>query len=106
MRFGAEVDGIGIIRVFDDFFLASSGFDGDRNDGHKRIMTLSDDEGATAGGVVEVFGTRFGERSLAANGWVGENLFAGIRIVAGEDDDMKIVWHAIMISGRTSITIS
>lgn len=43
MRFGAEVDGIGIIRVFDDFFLASSGFDGDRNDGHKRIITSFDD---------------------------------------------------------------
>ena len=35
MRLGAEVDGIGIVRVFDDFFLASSGFDGDRNDSHK-----------------------------------------------------------------------
>ena len=84
MRFGAEVDGIGIVRVFDDFFLASSGFDGDRNDGHKRIITLSDDEGATAGGVVEVFGTRFGEAWISAIDWrrIGEYLFASVRIIS------------------------
>lgn len=106
MRFGAEVDGIGIIRVFDDFFLASSGFDGDRNGSHKRIIALFDDEGAAAGSVVKILSAGFGKGSLTTNGWVGENLFASIRIVAGEDDDMKIVWHAIMISDRIGIAIS
>ena len=38
VRFGAEINRVGIVRIFDDFFLASSGFDGDRDGGHKLFL--------------------------------------------------------------------
>ena len=108
MRFCAEVDRVSAVGICGDFFLRSSGFDGNGNSCHSFSITrLADDDGAAARGGVEIFGASFGQgrSSTVGWGWVIENLLASIRIIAGKDDDVEIVWHAVVIFKRVGVAI-
>lgn len=102
--FGAEINDEFVLRDRDDFFLGSAGFDGNSISFHN----LFDDKGAAAGSVIEIFGTGLGKGDDGAADWGGviENLLASIRIIAGEDDDVKVVGYAIMVGKGISVTVS
>lgn len=95
MRFGAKINDEFVLRARDDFFLGCAGFDGNSISFHN----LFDDKGAAAGSVMEIFGTGLGKSDDGAADWGGviENLLASIRIIAGENDDVEVIGHTIMI---------
>lgn len=102
--FGAKINDEFVLRARDDFFLRSAGFDGNSISFHN----LFDDKGAAAGSVIEIFSTGLGKSDDGAADWGGviENLLASIRIIAGKDDDVKVVRYAIMVGKRISVTVS
>lgn len=93
--FGAKINRVSVVGICGDFFLGCAGFDGNSICFHN----LFDDKGAVAGSVIEIFGTGLGKGDDGAADWGGviENLLASIRIIAGEDDDVKVIGHTIMI---------
>lgn len=104
MWFGAKINNEFVLGNEDDFFLGCAGFDGNSISFHN----LFDDKGAVAGSVIEIFGTGLGKVDDGAADWGGviENLLASIRIIAGEDDDVKVVRYAIMVGKGISVTVS
>lgn len=70
MGFGTEIDYVIVQGILDDFFLRSSGFDGNGNSCHSFSITrLADDDGAAARGGVEIFGASFGQGRSSTVGW-------------------------------------
>lgn len=104
MWLGAKINDEFVLRARDDFFLGCAGFDGNSISFHN----LFDDKGAAAGSVIEIFGTGLGKGDDGAADWGGviENLLASIGIIAGENDDVEVIGHTIMICKGISVTVS
>ena len=104
MWLGAKINDEFVLRARDDFFLGCAGFDGNSISFHN----LFDDKGAAAGSVIEIFGTGLGKSDDGAADWGGviENLLASIGIIAGENDDVEVIGHTIMICKGIGITVS